>query len=166
MPARAAIRVNQYYVRLFGKIDNLMREDHSYSFRLSAAGGRANRGVFGVLALFAETGRAAAGEQPELHQELFCHGGCHNSGRRIARRCGAGHNQGLATGTITVSGVPCTAGSPAAIAPCTTAGAVQADIVAAYLYWETEETAAKPADWGQGSSTASQLCRLRARQPQ
>jgi hypothetical protein len=53
---------------------------------------------------------------------------------------------GKANGSITISGVPCTSGvgPSASIVPCTASGAVPADVVAAYLYWETEETAATP----------------------
>src|SRR4029077_13564826 len=42
---------------------------------------------------------------------------------------------GYATGTITMGGVPCTGGSPVQYVPCSTPGAVPADIVAAFLYW-------------------------------
>src|SRR5215813_10600561 len=60
---------------------------------------------------------------------------------------GTGIN-GFATGTISLTGVPCTSG--AAYVPCfdaqgqPTPGAVPADVVAAFLYWETEETATNP----------------------
>jgi hypothetical protein len=57
---------------------------------------------------------------------------------------GSGVN-GFATGTITVTGVPCTGGAPVTYVACNTTGAIPADIVAAFLYWETEETAPKPA---------------------
>src|SRR5262249_36244112 len=59
---------------------------------------------------------------------------------------GTGIN-GMATGNITISGVPCTlgVGPSASIVPCTTAGAVPVDVVAAYLYWVTEETTNNPA---------------------
>src|SRR5262245_41382902 len=54
---------------------------------------------------------------------------------------GTGVN-GVATGNITISGVPCTTGvgAAASVVPCTTGGAMPVDVVAAYLYWETEET--------------------------
>jgi hypothetical protein len=52
---------------------------------------------------------------------------------------------GLATGTITVTDVPCTGGSPVTYVPCSSPGAVPADIIAAFLYWETEESTPKPA---------------------
>src|SRR5215831_3893563 len=53
---------------------------------------------------------------------------------------------GIATGKITISGVPCTnfIGPSAAIVPCTVSGSVPVDVVAAFLYWETEETATAP----------------------
>src|SRR6186713_529126 len=57
---------------------------------------------------------------------------------------GTGVN-GFATGTINMSAVPCTSRpAPAGVVPCDTAGSVPADIVAAYLYWEAEETASTP----------------------
>src|SRR5690348_3150185 len=56
---------------------------------------------------------------------------------------GAPSVNGLSTGTINISGVPCTSGlaAPASIVPCSSPGALQAEIIAAYLYWETEESA-------------------------
>ena len=60
---------------------------------------------------------------------------------------GTGVN-GVATGSIKMSGVPCTngIGSGATIDPlCTASGSLPVDVVAAYLYWETEETTATPA---------------------
>jgi hypothetical protein len=56
---------------------------------------------------------------------------------------GTGVN-GFATGTINLSGVPCTGGIPVAYESCNKPGAVPADVVAAFLYWETEETSQKP----------------------
>src|SRR5262249_48232259 len=53
---------------------------------------------------------------------------------------GTGHG-GFATGTINMTSVPCTSRPlPAAIVPCSTLGSIPVDIVAAYLYWESEET--------------------------
>src|SRR5580704_9899262 len=45
------------------------------------------------------------------------------------------------TATINFSGVPCTSGPGllASVVPCTAKGAVPADIIAAFLYWETIE---------------------------
>src|SRR5215467_3703486 len=59
---------------------------------------------------------------------------------------GTGVN-GVATGNITISGVPCTTGvgAAASVVPCTASGAMPVDVVAAYLYWETEETITTPA---------------------
>src|SRR5262249_27652232 len=59
---------------------------------------------------------------------------------------GTGVN-GIATGKITISAVPCTSGigRSASIVTCVTSGAVPVDVVAAYLYWETEETSISPA---------------------
>ncbi|MGD1094295.1 MAG: MBG domain-containing protein [Bryobacteraceae bacterium] len=48
--------------------------------------------------------------------------------------------KGVAKGNITITGVPCTSGVGAlTYEPCSTPGAVASDIVAAFLYWETEE---------------------------
>src|SRR5580704_11692327 len=45
------------------------------------------------------------------------------------------------TATINFSGVPCTSGPGllARVVPCTSGGAVPADIIAAFLYWQTIE---------------------------
>jgi hypothetical protein len=52
---------------------------------------------------------------------------------------------GWATGTIAITGVPCTSGVEAwNFEPCSTKGAVASDIVAAYLYWQTEEGTPSP----------------------
>lgn len=48
---------------------------------------------------------------------------------------------GWATGTLNMTGVPCTSGPGAfSTEPCSANGAIASDIVAAFLYWETEET--------------------------
>ena len=46
------------------------------------------------------------------------------------------------TSLSTSAGVPCTTGPglSASVVPCTTKGAVPADIIAAFLYWQTTET--------------------------
>jgi len=97
--------------------------------------------TFGVLVLFAQSGLAS--DSLNYTKNYFVTGDAVTAGVGL-RGQGAGHN-GVATGTINIGGIPCTGGSPAVIVPCTTTGAVQADIVAAFLYWETEESAAKPA---------------------
>jgi hypothetical protein len=53
---------------------------------------------------------------------------------------------GAVTGTINFSGVPCTSGPGffASVLPCTVQGALPADIVAAFLYWQATETTATP----------------------
>ncbi len=52
---------------------------------------------------------------------------------------------GYARGTIDMNAVPCTTRPvPAAIVSCDTPGSIPSDIVAAYLYWETEETFPMP----------------------
>src|ERR1700692_2460525 len=45
------------------------------------------------------------------------------------------------TATINFNGVPCTSGPGlfALVVPCTSGGAVPADIIAAFLYWQTIE---------------------------
>ena len=50
------------------------------------------------------------------------------------------------TGTINFSGVPCTSGPGlfASVQPCTATGALPADVIAAFLYWQTIETTATP----------------------
>jgi hypothetical protein len=98
--------------------------------------------MFGVLVLSALPVRAS--DSLNYTKNYFVTGDAVTAGVGL-RGKGAGHN-GVATGTINISGIPCTGGSPAVIVPCTQTGAVQADIVAAFLYWETEESAAaKPA---------------------
>src|SRR5262249_54475070 len=58
----------------------------------------------------------------------------------------SGNPNGLATGTINMNQVPCSDGNPVhADGTCDTAGAVPAEVVAALLYWETEETTSVPA---------------------
>jgi len=49
---------------------------------------------------------------------------------------------GWATGTINMTGVPCTLGNQ--YVTCNTPGAVPADVVAAFLYWQTNETTNSP----------------------
>ncbi len=50
------------------------------------------------------------------------------------------------TATITLNSVPCTTGPglSASVVPCSARGAVPADIIAAYLYWQTTETSKTP----------------------
>ncbi len=59
---------------------------------------------------------------------------------------GTGVN-GLATGTINIAGVPCSkgVGPTGSFSQCSGSYTVPSDIVAAFLYWETEESAAAPA---------------------
>ncbi|MGD1073047.1 MAG: YDG domain-containing protein [Bryobacteraceae bacterium] len=53
---------------------------------------------------------------------------------------------GSVTGTINFSGVPCTSGPGffASVQPCTENGALPADVVAAFLYWQAIEPTAMP----------------------
>src|SRR5262245_12769524 len=58
----------------------------------------------------------------------------------------SGNANGLATGTINMTGVPCSDGvTPVSATGTCPEGTVPADIVAALLYWETEETSLAPA---------------------
>src|SRR5262245_44504933 len=55
---------------------------------------------------------------------------------------------GWSTGVLNMTGVPCTTApgvSPAGVVPCDTRGAIPSDVVAAFLYWETEETTSSAA---------------------
>jgi Bacterial Ig-like domain (group 2) len=53
---------------------------------------------------------------------------------------------GNPTASINFSGVPCTTGPgvTASVVPCAAKGAVPADIIAAFLYWQTTETSKTP----------------------
>ena len=53
---------------------------------------------------------------------------------------------GSVTSTINFSGVPCTSGPglAASVVPCTAKGAVPADVIAAFLYWQTVESTETP----------------------
>ncbi len=64
--------------------------------------------------------------------------------------------KGSVTGTINFSGVPCTSapGLFATVVPCTAKGAVPADVIAAFLYWQTIETTATPS-YASGSFDAT-----------
>lgn len=50
------------------------------------------------------------------------------------------------TGSITLNSVPCTSGPGllASVVPCTAKGAVPADVIAAFLYWQTIESTTTP----------------------
>jgi len=61
---------------------------------------------------------------------------------------GVGLEKTGGAGSITMSGVPCTSsvlGPSAKIVPCTTSGAVPAQPVAAFLYWQQVESTSTPA---------------------
>jgi hypothetical protein len=53
---------------------------------------------------------------------------------------------GSVSSTINFSGVPCTSGPGfnASVVPCTSNGAQPADVIAAFLYWQTNETTETP----------------------
>ncbi len=63
---------------------------------------------------------------------------------------GVGLKNTAGSGSIALSGIPCTSGtgSSAAIVPCSNAGSVPAYPVAAFLYWQTVENTAAPATKG------------------
>ncbi len=50
------------------------------------------------------------------------------------------------TSSITLNSVPCTSGPglTSSVVPCTASGAVPADVIAAFLYWQTTETTSTP----------------------
>jgi hypothetical protein len=95
----------------------------------------------GFLSLFAQVARA--GDALTYFKNYFVTGDVAVAGVGL-RGTGVG---GLATGTISMAGVPCIDGGvpSSGLVSCSTAGAVPADILAAFLYWGTEETAATPA---------------------
>jgi hypothetical protein len=88
---------------------------------------------FGFLALFVQL--ASAQGPLNYFQSYFVTGDYVVGGVGLY---GKGANP---TGTINFSGVPCTSGpgSFASVVPCSAKGAVPADIIAAFLYWETIE---------------------------
>jgi hypothetical protein len=91
------------------------------------------------LAVLAPMGRGA--DALNYYKNYFVTGDYTVAGVGL-RATGVG---GFATGTITMNGVPCTSGVGAiAFEPCSAAGAVASDIVAAYLYWQTEEQSPTP----------------------
>ena len=91
------------------------------------------------LTLFAPLGRSA--DALSYYKNYFVTGDYTVAGVGL-RGTGV---QGWATGTITIAGVPCTSGVGATgFEPCGTTGAVASDIVAAYLYWQTEEETPAP----------------------
>jgi hypothetical protein len=63
---------------------------------------------------------------------------------------------GSVTGNIKFSGVPCTSGPGlfASVVPCTAPGALPADVIAAFLYWQAIETTATPS-YGSGTFNAT-----------
>lgn len=60
---------------------------------------------------------------------------------------GLAGSTGSATGTINLTSVPCTSGPGllANVIPCSTKGSQPADVIAAFLYWQSIETTAAPA---------------------
>jgi hypothetical protein len=95
----------------------------------------------GFFALFAQVAQARADDGGQLHyfKNYFVTGDFVVAGVGLR---GKGVN-GFATGKINMSEVPCTDGSSKYVG-CSKLGAVPADIVAAFLYWETEETSNEP----------------------
>ena len=88
----------------------------------------------GFLALFAQLASAQA--PLNYFQSYFV------TGDYVAGGVGLYGQGANPTGTINFSGVPCTSGPGifAGVVPCSAKGAVPADIIAAFLYWETIET--------------------------
>jgi sugar lactone lactonase YvrE len=96
----------------------------------------------GLLLIFAPVGRAA--DALAYFKNYFVTGDYTVAGVGL-RGTGVG---GYATGTINITGVPCTknvVGPQGSYEACSIAGAVPSDIVAAFLYWETEESSSTPA---------------------
>ena len=89
--------------------------------------------ALGFVALFVQ---AAQGQGPlNYFQNYFV------TGDYVVGGVGLYGKTANPTGTINFSGVPCTSGPGlfASVVPCSTKGAVPADIIAAFLYWETIE---------------------------
>src|SRR5438067_8533557 len=86
-----------------------------------------------LLVLFAQIARADA---LNFNNNWFVNGGYAVAGTGLVNTFGVG--------SINMTGVPCTSGvgPSAAIVPCATAGAVQAQPIAAFLYWQTVENTA------------------------
>ncbi len=101
---------------------------------------RTNTILVAVLSLFAQSARAA--DALNYFKNYFVTGDAAVAGVGL-RGTGVA---GFATGTINMTAVPCVSGGglSATVVPCTTAGAVPSDIIAAFLYWETDESAATP----------------------
>lgn len=96
--------------------------------------------IFG-LALFALFVQTASAQGPLTYFKNYFVTGDYAVGG-----VGLSGTKGSATGTINFSGVPCTSGPGllAGVIPCAANGAVPADIVAAFLYWQAIESTAAP----------------------
>src|SRR3984885_11758588 len=73
-------------------------------------------------------------------------GGVGLAGTTVTPLVGSTPSSISVSSSITLNSVPCTSGPGpfAGIVPCTANGAVPADVIAAFLYWQTNETSATP----------------------
>jgi len=92
--------------------------------------------LFAAFALLAPVGRAVEVDPMHYRSHVFLTGDYVLDSTPLG---GQGSNPGFTKGNFTISGVPCTLGigPSASIVPCSTIGAVPADIVSAVVYWET-----------------------------
>jgi hypothetical protein len=98
--------------------------------------------VFLAIAVLTVSGQVAqASDALSFWKNYFVTGDYVAAGVGLRSTGGA---DGFATGTINMNGVPCTGGFPVGYISCDKQGAVPADVVAAFLYWETEETTTNP----------------------
>jgi hypothetical protein len=73
-------------------------------------------------------------------------GGVGLAGTTVTPLAGSTPSSISVTSSIALASVPCTTGPGllASIVPCTAKGAVPADVIAAFLYWQTTETTSTP----------------------
>ena len=116
------------------------------------------RYVLAVLALFAPVARAQ--DPLQFFKNYFVTGDYVVAGVGLN---GQGVN-GFATNTINLSGVPCTngqVGPAAALVDCSTAGAIPAEPIAAFLIWQSLETTTSPSSasgwFGPTATTVSSI---------
>jgi hypothetical protein len=104
---------------------------------------------FGFLALFVQ---AAQAQGPlNYFKNYFVTGdyvvgGVGLAGTTVTPLAGSTPSSISVSSSITLNSVPCTSGPGpfAGIVPCTANGAVPADVIAAFLYWQTNETSSTP----------------------
>src|SRR6202021_2603559 len=103
----------------------------------------------GFLALFV---RAAQAQGPlNYFKNYFVTGdyvvgGVGLAGTTVTPLAGSTPSNISVSSSITLNSVPCTSGPGpfSGIVPCTANGAVPADVIAAFLYWQTNETSSTP----------------------